>query len=228
MMLVNNTIIRGFVYGLSSILPGLSGGFFAVMFGDYKKLINIISKCRVLGNIRYIINLSAGFILGVLLGARFIRYLIGNFNASFKLSILIIFICSIIGFIRKYRINFYIIISSIAISLIINFVEVPFNMSSGLVIYGLAGVIYSVSKIIPGISATVIFINLSFYDNFIGFINNPFSSFAICKFEWIIFFVFFMITSIILVRIVSKFLDKTLFKFIVLSLLYINLINLLK
>ena len=35
-------IIKGVIYGVFSIIPGLSGGVVASYFGDYQKVINII------------------------------------------------------------------------------------------------------------------------------------------------------------------------------------------
>lgn len=71
----------GIILGVANVIPGVSGGTMAVVFGIYNRLIDLISLNlkKIIANWKFILPLGAGLVTGVLLFSKIITYLFNNF-----------------------------------------------------------------------------------------------------------------------------------------------------
>ena len=88
----------GIICSLAMILPGISGAYILIILGTYEFLINNISNLFVdTGSIRTIVIFGLGFLIGIIIFSRIIKYLLKRF----KKQTFIILIGLIIGSIPK-------------------------------------------------------------------------------------------------------------------------------
>jgi len=220
-------ILKGFLYGVFSISPGLSGGFLAIYFGDYEKCLDIFTLKKVdKSSFIYLFNILFGFIVGVILFSNIITFLYDKYINSFKFYVLIINIILILYMMKKYSLiqNIKImLISVILLTLLNNFYILNISGLSGSRLYCISGVIYSITKIIPGISSTTLLINMGFYDNLMSLFSNPLLAIKQELLLWTIFVTSFFIASIILLIIYSKIKYKINLEKIVIVIMLINI-----
>lgn len=71
-------LVKGMFVGIGGILPGLSGGVLAVIFGIYDKMLRFLGNLtdRFWQNVRYFIPVGIGFVLGILLFSLWLRLLV--------------------------------------------------------------------------------------------------------------------------------------------------------
>lgn len=75
-----NTII-GFAIGVASILPGISGGIMAVLFGVYERLIEDLAllRTRIRTDFWFIFTIGVGLVIGMVAATFGVGFLIDNF-----------------------------------------------------------------------------------------------------------------------------------------------------
>ena len=82
-----NIFLRGILYGILSIIPGLSGGVVAYKFGDYDNCLLIINnKDFNFKNLLYLCVLLVSFILGSSFCSRIILDLFYSFTIEYVTS----------------------------------------------------------------------------------------------------------------------------------------------
>ena len=71
----------GIILGVANVIPGVSGGTMAVVFGIYNRIIDLISFNikKIISQWKFILPLGAGLVTGVLLFSKIITYLFNNF-----------------------------------------------------------------------------------------------------------------------------------------------------
>lgn len=197
--------IRGIIYGVFSICPGLSGGILAIKYGDYKKIITIINSKKFNSSIfLYLLDLFSGFMIGSILFSNIINYLYSSYLFTFNVFIILVSIYLCISLIIDSNIKILnlvllVIFSFVLFLLIKNFdISIPNKPS----LFIISGLIFSLSKIIPGLSATGIFINVGFYKYLISFFSNPLIFFSNTKL-WIMFWGSFIICSYFTIKFIS-------------------------
>lgn len=86
-------LIKGIIIGIGFILPGLSGGVFAVILGIYDKLIQFLADIRkkFLQNIAFFFPVAIGMAIGIVIFSIFVEKAFGNYAAQF--------ICLFVGFV---------------------------------------------------------------------------------------------------------------------------------
>lgn len=225
------TILKGYIYGIFSISPGLSGGFIATYFGDYQKCIDILTLKRVdRKSITYIVIITFSFICGVISFSNVISALYSKYNHQFIFTIIIINILILLSMVKKYNIktNLKLLLISLILSTILHmnhhFDYIRFT--NGFV-YMLSGTIYSVTKIIPGISGTSILINIGFYDKLMLFFSNPLKVFISDFGNWLLFISLFIVTSIILLSLYNKYRKVVNIEKVIIIIMIINIIDLI-
>jgi len=225
-------IFKGFLYGTFSVLPGLSGGILANYFNDYEILINFFALKTISKNtIVYVLELFLGIISGIILSSRFILSIYQNNYQLLHYFIILVNIIIITKYYKKNTIktNLFIIFISLIIqniSIKINCSNIHLNHSTLLIIF--SSILYSISKIIPGISSTTMLINFGLYDDIMGFYASPIQSLQRNIFVWLSFWSIFIITSIILLKLISKIINRNEFKLIIYIILLCNFIKILK
>ncbi|MDD2246047.1 MAG: DUF368 domain-containing protein [Proteiniphilum sp.] len=86
-------LIKGTLVGIGFILPGLSGGVLAVIFGIYNPLIRFLANLRhkFLKNIFYFLPVAIGAAIGIVLFAVVVEKAFGRYAAQF--------VCLFVGFV---------------------------------------------------------------------------------------------------------------------------------
>ena len=72
--------IAGVVFGLANVIPGVSGGTMAVVFGVYERLINLIANIRrdFKKELPFIIAFGAGAVAGILAFGKLMKWILVN------------------------------------------------------------------------------------------------------------------------------------------------------
>lgn len=85
--------VKGVVIGVGAILPGLSGGVLAVVFGVYDRIIRFFADLRrdFWANVRFLLPIVLGVGLGILLFSLVVEAAFGRFAAQFT--------CLFVGFV---------------------------------------------------------------------------------------------------------------------------------
>jgi putative membrane protein len=78
-------LIKGVLVGIGAIVPGLSGGVLAVVFGIYEPMLRFLANLRVkfVENILYFLPVGIGGILGVVAFSAVVDYAFTNYAAQF-------------------------------------------------------------------------------------------------------------------------------------------------
>lgn len=86
-------LVKGLLIGIGAILPGLSGGVLAVIFGMYDPLIAFLANLRknFIQNLKFFIPVGIGAVLGIFLFAIAVKAAFGKYEAQF--------VCLFIGFV---------------------------------------------------------------------------------------------------------------------------------
>lgn len=86
-------LLKGAAVGIGGILPGLSGGVLAVIFGIYDEILNFLGNITkdFWKNVKFFIPIGIGAILGVILFATVVEKAFGQYQAMFT--------CLFIGFV---------------------------------------------------------------------------------------------------------------------------------
>lgn len=86
-------LLKGTAVGIGAILPGLSGGVLAVIFGLYDHILRFLGNIKkdFLANVRYFIPVGIGAVIGVVIFSVFVEKAFGQYAAQFT--------CLFIGFV---------------------------------------------------------------------------------------------------------------------------------
>lgn len=174
--------IKGCLFGIANIIPGVSGGTIAVITGVYEKLLDSINNLfkKFKSSFIFLLIFGLGAVVAVLAGAKGIEWCLDNY--LFPTSCL--FIGLILGGIpviyapvrEKLSIK-NIIIFLICFVIVIALLFLPKNVSSdlGFIDYiklGCAGLLASAAMIIPGISGMMIFYLFGYYEVIMGALSG--------------------------------------------------------
>lgn len=174
---IKNFIIRlfkGIAIGIGAILPGLSGGVLAVIFGIYEPAIKFLSnlKYKFWRNVRYFIPAGIGLLLGVFLFSAVVEKAFSNYLA--------VFACLFIGFVfgtipslyktagkegrTKSDIVTLILVSILLIIMMILGNKFTMNIEENILIWFLSGGLIALGFIVPGLSPSNFLIYFGLYD----------------------------------------------------------------
>lgn len=171
--------------GIANIIPGVSGGTLAIIVGIYEKLINILSCFwkNIKENLKFLIPVFLGMGLALIAGSFVIDWGINYY----PIATMMLFIGLIIGGIpfiyvkvhKKYsfvNVSIFIIIAAIVILISLLNIDrvVSLDDISFLLIIRLlfVGMIAAGTMIIPGISGSLVLMNLGYYEGIISAIKN--------------------------------------------------------
>lgn len=175
-------LAKGTLVGIGFILPGLSGGVLAVIFGIYDPLIRFLAnlKHNFLKNVRYFIPVGFGAALGILLFAVVVEKAFGKYAAQF--------VCLFIGFVagtfpslyktagQKGRKGSHIGILSIS-TLAIFFLMIVggqqlTEVTPNILVWLGSGLLMGLGLIVPGMSPSNFLIYFGLYDKMAIGIKN--------------------------------------------------------
>ena len=216
----------GILIGTAMIIPGVSGAVIAVIFGVYDKLIasltNLFKDFKK--NMLFLSVLGSGILVGAIWFSNIMMFLYEKCEAATKLSFIGLILGGVpflIGEVRKNKeekINIKILFITLLFSLtlwyfsknLIN-LTINFNNSSKVInflLLFLAGFIYSVGKVIPGISSSFLLIIIGMYEFVLSVMANPVNA-LITSFDKILPFILGLVFGVIvLLKLMNFLLDK--------------------
>ena len=161
-------VLAGVVFGLANVIPGVSGGTMAVVFGIYERLLSVLSD--PLHNIKkewkFLVTFAIGLAIGILAFGKLMNWALVNYPAQSAMF----FIGVILGSIPMlFKSSF--LPGGKGTKLVIN----PANVNIGNILLMLVyGVIASSTMIIPGISGSFVMLLLGVYGTLIASVANLF------------------------------------------------------
>ena len=177
--------LKGFIMGIANIIPGVSGGTLAIILGIYEKLIDILSAFwkNLKENLKFLIPLFVGLGTAIILGSYAIDWGLNNF----PIATTMFFIGLVIGGIpyiylkvhKKYNfVNVAIFIIVATVVILISLLSLSKTVSLSKINFILivklffVGVIAAATMIIPGISGSLVLMNLGYYDGIIAAVKG--------------------------------------------------------
>ncbi len=172
--------IKSIFIGIGAILPGISGGALAIIFGLYEKIISSISNFfkNPKQNFAFLSLVGSGVCIGVILFSNIQKILLSKYETATLFTLLGLLIGTLPslfktannnGFSKKYLIPFFItLLTAFCFSFIGNndviLAEKSIDMNFINFIYlFIIGIIMSASLVIPGISGTVLLMLIGAY-----------------------------------------------------------------
>src|SRR5690554_3109296 len=167
-------LLKGALVGIGFILPGLSGGVLAVIFGLYDKIIRFLADLRhnFMKNVLYFIPVGIGAAIGIVLFAVVVEKAFGIYAAQF--------VCLFVGFVagtfpslyktagkegRKSSDLWVLVITTIAIfALMVVGGQQLTEVAPNFMIWLGSGLLMGLGLIVPGMSPSNFLIYFGLYD----------------------------------------------------------------
>ncbi len=179
--------IKGFLIGVANIIPGVSGGTFALTLGIYEELIGTISHFfkNLQKNLRFIIPIAIGAVLSILIGSKVITKSLENFpfaTTLFFIGLIVGGIPLLTNKIKKEKKN---ISNGVIFCLTFLFVlglgllktngeALSFSQIGigGYFLLFFVGMIAAATMVIPGVSGSMVLMLLGYYHPIISTIEK--------------------------------------------------------
>lgn len=178
-------LLKGFIMGIANIIPGVSGGTLAIILGIYEKLIDVLSAFwkNLKKNILFILPLLIGMGMALIAGSFVIDWGLENF----PIATTMFFVGLVIGGIpfiymkvhKKYNVvNIIIFLVIFALVVLISVISMNNSVSLDklnfleIVKLFFVGVVAAATMIIPGISGSLVLMNLGYYEPVIDAIKG--------------------------------------------------------
>ena len=217
-------IIKGIIIGIGKILPGISGAMFAIMLGEYERIIYSISKIEdnFKENIIYLSKIGIGIIIATSILSKIIVKGLNNFYFPTILLFAGIIVGDATEFdkINKRTLNqkeiwklckktimiitFFIIYSKINYKIISK--TTTKYRSNNFITLMIVGAIDAMASIVPGISGTVILLALGYYNIILEAFSSVYNYKQIANNIYVLipFFIGFIIGTILTSKIIYK------------------------
>ena len=178
-------LLKGFIMGIANIIPGVSGGTLAIILGIYEKLIDVLSSFwkNLKKNILFVLPLLIGMGIALIAGSFVIDWGLKNFPIATTLF----FVGLVIGGIpfiymkvhKKYNVvNVIIFIIIFALVVLLSILTVDSNVSLDKIDFLLivklffVGAVTAATMIIPGISGSLVLMNMGYYESIVECVKN--------------------------------------------------------
>ena len=188
----NNIILmlKGAVFGVANIIPGVSGGTIALTMGIYEDFISSISNFfnKPKKSLKFLLPFGSGAALSILLMSKLISFCLDKFpfpTTLFFVGLILGGVPMLTKKVKKKKIkptNLGIAALTFSIVMIMFFMKSGNNFvnlaNPNLLIYlvlGLVGMIAAATMIIPGVSGSFVLMLLGFYEpivNTVGDLTN--------------------------------------------------------
>lgn len=237
-------IFKGMGIGVANIIPGVSGGTLAVVFGIYDYLMESVAcffkadKEKKIEYIKFLIQIGIGAVIGILAFSRIIGYLLNYYPKQTKIAFVIMILPSIPLIIKGENYKRWRNIISFVFGFIFigAFAYMAIKLSGGseagvtkiLTLSSylklvLCGIISIGAMIVPGISGSFLLLLMGEYQNILSYINT-FSIVPLMYFGSGV-----LIGGIIFTKIINYFLNRyrSLTLFFILGIVIASLLQLL-
>ena len=167
-------MVKGVIIGIGFILPGLSGGVLAVIFGLYDKILKFLANIKedFIKNVLFFIPVGIGMAIGIFLFSVVVEKAFGKYAA--------IFICLFVGFVigtfpslyrtagkqgRKTKDILIMLISALVLFGLMMLGEKQLmDVAPGILSWFGSGALISLGLIVPGMSPSNFLIYFGLYD----------------------------------------------------------------
>lgn len=216
----------GILIGTAMIIPGVSGSVIAVIFGVYDKSITALTNLfkNFKKNIIYLFILGSGILTGAIWFSNVMMFLYEKHEIITKFSFIglilggIPFLINEIKKKKTEKINVKMFLITLLFSLVLwylseNLINLTININNSSKILNffllfLSGFIYSVGKVIPGISGSFLLILIGMYEFVLSIMANPINA-VVTSFDKILPFILGLIFGVIvLLKLMKYLLDK--------------------
>lgn len=216
----------GILIGTAMIIPGVSGSVIAVIFGVYDKSITALTNFfkNFKKNIIYLFILGSGILTGAIWFSNVMMFLYEKHEIITKFSFIglilggIPFLINEIKKKKTEKINVKMFLITLLFSLVLwylseNLINLTININNSSKILNffllfLSGFIYSVGKVIPGISGSFLLILIGMYEFVLSIMANPINA-VVTSFDKILPFILGLIFGVIvLLKLMKYLLDK--------------------
>lgn len=216
----------GILIGTAMIIPGVSGSVIAVIFGVYDKSITALTNLfkNFKKNIIYLFILGSGILTGAIWFSNVMMFLYEKHEIITKFSFIglilggIPFLINEIKKKKTEKINVKMFLITLLFSLVLwylseNLINLTININNSSKILNffllfLSGFIYSVGKVIPGISGSFLLILIGMYEFVLSIMANPIIA-VVTSFDKILPFILGLIFGVIvLLKLMKYLLDK--------------------
>ena len=216
----------GILIGTAMIIPGVSGAVIAVIFGVYDKLIasltNLFKDFKK--NMLFLSVLGSGILVGAVWFSNVMMFLYEKCEVATKLSFVGLILGGVPYLINEIKskdnekINFLALLLTFISSVLFwyisqNVLNINFNVESSsylvnFLLLFLSGIIYSIGKVIPGVSGSFLLIIIGMYEFVLSLISNPIHM-VVRNFNKVVpFLLGFILGIIILLKLVNNLLEK--------------------
>ena len=178
-------LVKGFIIGTGFIIPGVSGGVFAAIFGVYERMIKFFANIKkdFVKNFIFFFPIGIGVILSMILCSK----VLGEFFAIAAVPLIWFFIGCVLGTLPalnkqatakgrelKHVIIFFVTLAAMVAFLIfiqgiLSNIKVPTN---NVFIWLLAGALMGLGAIVPGLSPSNFLVFLGIYSVMMDKIGN--------------------------------------------------------
>lgn len=216
----------GILIGTAMIIPGVSGSVIAVIFGVYDKSITALTNLfkNFKKNIIYLFVLGSGILTGAIWFSNVMMFLYEKHEIITKFSFIglilggIPFLINEIKKKKTEKINVKMFLITLLFSLVLwylseNLINLTININNSSKILNffllfLSGFIYSVGKVIPGISGSFLLILIGMYEFVLSIMANPIGA-VVSSFDKILPFILGLVFGVIvLLKLMKYLLDK--------------------
>lgn len=175
--------LKGIVAGIGGIVPGLSGSVLMVLLGIYTQTIEALGTLlsNFKKNIRYLLPVLLGMVVGVLLFSKAVDYLLIYHPFQTRYAFLGLVLGTVPLFYRQIGKNgfpkycYAIILCAIAVGFLLfgfNRQLFPAVQQPNYIQSVLMGVIVAASSIVPGVDSAVILSTFGFYEIYVSSLAN--------------------------------------------------------
>ena len=216
-------LIVGLIIGIGLIMPGVSGGVIAVILNVYDKIVfslnNILKRPKE--SLKLLIPIVIGASIGVVFVGKIIQYLLFEKNYN---QVYFVFIGLILGSIpslmnnikEKHKPNYLLKFISFSLSLllfifgknIVNLSIIDNTNAQSFIYLFLTGLIFSIGKVVPGISSSFLLMLVGTYEYFLYLITNPINTISNNFMDFIYLLLVIVFGVIILVKLMNYLLKK--------------------
>ena len=213
-------MLAGLLIGIGIVLPGVSGGVIAVILNVYDKIIFAFNNFHEdkRSNAVFLFKIFFGVISGTIVSANLLSF----FFERYLVEVSYLFIGLVIGtvplIINNYKekcdkpLNYFVlfVVMSISIFLSINLKENLSEMSrnTSLFMLLLAGFLFALGKVVPGLSSSIMLNLIGKYDLFLSLFSNPINFIFENTYEFIIILVGLIVGIFVSIKIISFCLKK--------------------
>lgn len=217
----------GIFIGTGLILPGVSGAVLAIAFGVYDKLLYSISNffSDIKKNLLFLTPIMLGLVVGTFAFGKILLYLFENYPNQTKASFVGLILGSLPIIFNKlkvkkgqYDFKFPAFTLALCFGLLLFIsnefytinepVSVVTNSVASYFKLFIAGILYSLGKIVPGVSSSFLLMLLGVYEYVLNLIANPMLIFEGQLVNALFFIAGFGLGLIVLSKLILKLLTK--------------------